>query len=643
VNNRRVAIWVMATCGVFSFILLAATSPSTVFYGDSGELIAAAHGLGVAHPPGYPLYTAIGHLILRIPAISPAVLLNLWSAVCAALCCALIAGLIHRWTASIIASAGAACGLLGSATFWSVSTIAEVYSLHLLFLALLLTLASMLGETERSHRQYGALVLAMGLVLGLALSHRLTVLLVLPAVVILSLQAPRPRPSSSVKTLWWAVFIAVALPVFAYATLILRARSGPLANWGSPTDLPRLFAHISTRSYANYVLGPANWFDGRAWMDVGRFVWRELGYVGLPLALYGLVVGLRSGWRTREGRVALAMLSLAVPTLLFGMSYATEDVEVLFLPLILALSLAAGLGLARAGKFTLLLAIVLGSTALIINYPVLDRRGAQSAEHFGMDMLDTLPERSVLFTEGDETFLLSYLIQVQGQRPDLLIFDRSGKLFRNELLEPGSIPLDSESTQAFRIRRETEFILRELTASVPRPVFFMSWPGYDLPAGLRFEPLGLFYRVRRDDELPDSDAALWHGYHETEILAEAQRLQDRGGLTVAARYPLMRGERALFMGDRDRALSAFDEASAVATGSESIHNYLGTIFGRLGDYSRAIREFEEALRIKPVSVRAWNNLALARSLSGDGEGARAAWLRSLELDPRQPDIAGRLK
>jgi tetratricopeptide (TPR) repeat protein len=260
-----------------------------------------------------------------------------------------------------------------------------------------------------------------------------------------------------------------------------------------------------------------------------------------------------------------------------------------------------------------------------------------------MDMLDTLPQRSILFTEGDETFLLSYLIQVQGQRPDLLIFDRSGNLFRNELLEPGSMPLDGESAQAFRIRRETEFILNELTASVPRPVFFMSWPGYELPAGLRFEPLGLFYRVRRDDELPGSDAALWHGYHETEILAEAQRLQDRGGLTVAARYPLMRGERALFLGDRGRALSAFDEASAVATGSESIHNYLGTIFGRLGDYSRATREFEEALRIKPVSVRAWNNLALARSLSGDGEGARAAWLRSLELDPRQPDIAGRLK
>ena len=110
------------------------------------------------------------------------------------------------------------------------------------------------------------------------------------------------------------------------------------------------------------------------------------------------------------------------------------------------------------------------------------------------------------------------------------------------------------------------------------------------------------------------------------------------GLTVAATYPMMRGERLRFSGDWSQALAAFDEASRLARGSESIHNYLGTVFGRQGDYARAIREFETALRIMPVSVRSWNNLALARRLAGDAAGARGAWERSLALKPDQPDV-----
>jgi tetratricopeptide (TPR) repeat protein len=199
-----------------------------------------------------------------------------------------------------------------------------------------------------------------------------------------------------------------------------------------------------------------------------------------------------------------------------------------------------------------------------------------------------------------------------------------------------------ESAFNFRIRREREFIEREMARKDPRPILFMSWPGYELPANLRFEPEGLFYRVRRAAEPPASVAGLWDGYHEESIRDETRRLSHSFGLTVSATYPLMRGERALFEGDRRAARAAFEEASALASSSESVHNYLGTLYGRMGDYPAAIAEFEEALRIKPVSVRAWNNLALARSLSGDQRGARAAWTRSLDLDPRQPEIRGRL-
>ena len=44
------------------------TSPPTIYFGDSGELAAAAYNLGIGHPPGYPLFTLMEKLFSLIPA-----------------------------------------------------------------------------------------------------------------------------------------------------------------------------------------------------------------------------------------------------------------------------------------------------------------------------------------------------------------------------------------------------------------------------------------------------------------------------------------------------------------------------------------------------------------------------------------------
>jgi tetratricopeptide (TPR) repeat protein len=159
-----------------------------------------------------------------------------------------------------------------------------------------------------------------------------------------------------------------------------------------------------------------------------------------------------------------------------------------------------------------------------------------------------------------------------------------------------------------------------------------------LPPALRFEPQGLFYRVLPAYASPLETAALWTSFRESSVVDHAVRSGNPFATTVAATYPLMRGERLLFEGRAEEAARMFDRASALARNSETIHNYLGTIYGRLGDLERAEREFEEAVRIKPVSIRAWNNLAQARRMAGDAEGAREAWRRSLAVEPAQPEI-----
>lgn len=57
---------------------------------------------------------------------------------------------------------------------------------------------------------------------------------------------------------------------------------------------------------------------------------------------------------------------------------------------------------------------------------------------------------------------------------------------------------------------------------------------------------------------------------------------------------------------------------------------------RAGDYQNAAASFQAATRLAPHAVGAWRNLAAARWLAGDDVGAAAAWVRALELAPRDP-------
>ena len=71
---------------IVAFWVYIKTLAPTVSFFDSGELISAAYTLGVAHPPGYPLYVTLGWVFSKLPfGVNIAYRLNLMSAFFAAL------------------------------------------------------------------------------------------------------------------------------------------------------------------------------------------------------------------------------------------------------------------------------------------------------------------------------------------------------------------------------------------------------------------------------------------------------------------------------------------------------------------------------------------------------------------------------
>src|SRR5204862_2789979 len=91
---------------------------------------------------GYPLYTAIGTVFHWVVRGTPAHALNLASAVEGAIACAVIVLVGVELSASAAAATAAALLFATSYTFWSQSIIAEVYALHLIFVALTVLLAA---------------------------------------------------------------------------------------------------------------------------------------------------------------------------------------------------------------------------------------------------------------------------------------------------------------------------------------------------------------------------------------------------------------------------------------------------------------------------------------------------------------------
>ena len=153
------------------FSLYAVTTAPTIVGVDSGELVAEACHLGTAHPPGYPLFTLVVHVVTRLVKggaewgrwASPAARANLMCAAFGAVAAALLAHdvvlcITHRTsfgrardsnsvdgiranTVSHWAAASAAAGLFAfSPVVWQYAVTAEVFALNNMLCAAILHL-----------------------------------------------------------------------------------------------------------------------------------------------------------------------------------------------------------------------------------------------------------------------------------------------------------------------------------------------------------------------------------------------------------------------------------------------------------------------------------------------------------------------
>lgn len=434
-----------------AFVLYVRTLVPGLSWGDAGELVAAAHSLGLAHPPGSPLYLVSAKLASLVPVGNIAFRINLLSALAATGLVAVLYVLIRdllcvvepatasprvsRTVLVELPAGGAALAFAVTPTLWSYAVIAEVYTLHLLLVGLSMACGLRWLATEDSRCLGGAWFLA-----GLGLAVHPDTLLVLPGLGYLLWSAWRRGwpPRAILGT------VCLLLPGVAFYLYVpLRALADPGMDWGFPRTAGEVLAYVFAAQYW-YEGGPLGWPSAAAFVRsaLSHLAWpvQEFTMFTLPVAALGLGICVR---RCRRAAVFTALIAGATylgPLASPGFD-ASRDGPAYFLPLYAVMAIWLGLGLqwifargirgpdalSRETAWGPVLAIGLVVITLPALVGVRGHRAAQARwtdvpARFARFLLDELKPGAVMLAQDDDVlFPLWYVQEVEGHRRDVTV------------------------------------------------------------------------------------------------------------------------------------------------------------------------------------------------------------------------------
>lgn len=413
--------------------------PSVAPYRDAGEMATVVQTLGVAHPPGYPLYTLFGKLfVLLMPLGNIAYRANVLSAVFSALAAAVTASAVHGLRNRLNGAddslpSKAYSSLTGfllafSYLQWYLSLVSEMYTLNTLFAALIFLAAII--NTKKTY--YLAAFL-----FGLGLGNRMDLVLLLPGFLYIFLANNRDRPLAGFSAGMLFFFLA-GISVYLY--LPLRSAQNPLLDWNHPASLDKLWSTLTRKTHGrtldllstNYARGE-NFFDGIVFYAGHLF--SGFAYVVIPLG----ITGIRLLFRRDIKFAVMTLLSFVLSCVWFIYTanmppnpHSLAVLEAHFLMPNLVVILWAGAGASEAllalKNRPLLrmpwvaLLVVIAVFCLARNYSFLDKRHNYFAYDYSRNLTRSLKENSLVVLKKDvQLFSLWYDTYAMKKRPDLTV------------------------------------------------------------------------------------------------------------------------------------------------------------------------------------------------------------------------------
>ncbi|HEU5247458.1 MAG TPA: DUF2723 domain-containing protein [Candidatus Udaeobacter sp.] len=467
-----------------ALFLYSFTLAPTVTLTDSGELIVVARGLGVAHPPGVPLWIILAHLASLVPFGNVAARINFSSALFAALACAMLTLVVAELTitASYLAASkrrkrgaqqskraeesgiarllvvapalGAGLLMAFSRTLWSYATITEVYALNTLLILVIFFLmlrwrrciiadrvylgtATASGGVTSQITSYDAYLYAAALVFGLALGvHHVTVTLTLPAIALIVYRTQGVKFFTS-RRLVYAALISIGALVAVYAYLPFAASRSPVIDWGHPRSLQEIWWHLTGRQYQVYFSFKPE-IIGKQFADFCGMALREFGFPWIPLPLILAFAGFLNAFE-RDRTTFWFLLFIVIADLAYALSYEiAEDKDAYYLPTFVSIAIAAGLGIrwliqsavskslpvAQPSFASAAAVLVVCTIAVTANWPFNNRRQYFIAHDYVNNLLKPIAPNGLLLTlDWQVVSPMFYAQEIEQQRRDVKVVD----------------------------------------------------------------------------------------------------------------------------------------------------------------------------------------------------------------------------
>ena len=419
----------------FCFLLYVRTLAPDILTADNGEFQVVAANLGVAHPPGFPLYTMLAHLMTGLPIGStPAYRVNLFSAVTSTLALAAVYVTVYRLTRRYLPSAAAVLALATATTFWAQATTANIRSMTALFTAVIFltlvlfyqaSLAAAAGDEKRGPDRY---LILFAFFMGLGVTHHasLAFLGLIAIIFILLVDGSLWRTPGR----WWRPALGFLVGLLPLLYLPLRANAAVRGASPALATAGGFLEHVLATGFRGDLfvyLEPLLFFERLKIMsNVLTFqfsLWLVL------LMILSLFLVLRQEWRLAFLFAGFALLF----TLVTATYRAPQTVEYM-LPAYVALALLLGTAAGGiAGKedfsrspFRPALRYVMTALVIVLAANQLQRYHSyswlseqDSARDYANELLLGAPDEALVLANWHWATPLWYLQEVEGLRSDV--------------------------------------------------------------------------------------------------------------------------------------------------------------------------------------------------------------------------------
>ena len=555
--------------------------PTIPAYRDSGDLISSAYTLGIAHPPGYPLYVICGKIFnTLIPYGNTGYRTNLMSMIFSAITALLLFVYISRLS-------GTFTGIIISLTFafsnavWSLSHVSEMYTLLSFFIILFFICISL--QIPVKVKTY-----LFSLVFALGLSAQPSLLLLLPGFMLWFYYQLKNTGRLQLKFfLNIIMFIIIGIGIHLY--LPVRSGANPVISWGRLDTVENIYKLISRADYGGLKLHPGQ--SKFAW-DMNSISEQSILFLksaGTQFTIFGLLLGIAGFYFAHKQKT----LSIILPGyFLTGIGFFILSnlpiKEKTTLPILEPHLLLPGTlfvlligytvhqipksGIIKHIKYLL---ILIPCWLLLTNSADKNHREHFFAYDYGKNLLKTIPVKSILYdTDDPTTFIFTYLQTCENKRSDiaLLTYFRTKwgaeKFLKNhpELL-PGIIKLPGSASEFRDIIFKNNIDTRGIYTDINTKCFSPYYPN----------PEGLLYRIT-------------------------------GQANPAGKSMLLFDNFYIYRGDFNTKLYSDFFTQRILYYYSSSHNNLGLEYVKQKKFADAELEYKKALMIDPELVESINNL-----------------------------------